>query len=348
MASGSDDQNRRSPEGFPDDDFATTYEMTAMGLSTSDGMSADDVPMDKRSVAQSEPRIPLRLILISTGLFLLCCLSTFYVGSGLWQAWYVRGGFEAFINIVGWDKLLYRGLTYAIPVMAILLAHEMGHFLQALRYGVPATTPFFIPMPIPPLGTMGAIILQQPGIADRKANFDIAISGPLAGLVLALPITWYAILESTIAPKPPANQFSFSFGEPLILQWMIYAHHGVIPEGKEVFINSFGVAGWVGIFITALNLIPIGQLDGGHILYALIGKKAHRVAVGLIGFALLYMILTQNFTYILMLMLIMLFGARHPPTANDHAKLGMVRIFLGWLTLGFIIIGFTPTPIITN
>ena len=348
MESEFQNHHGKTPDRDSEDDFTTSYELTSTGLVASDALEPDIVVKGARNASTPEPRVPLRLILISSGLFLLCCLSTFYIGSGLWQAWYIKGGFETYIRIVGWENVIYRGLTYTVPVMAILLAHEMGHFLQALRYGVPATTPFFIPMPIPPLGTMGAIILQQPGIADRKANFDIAISGPLAGLVLALPITWYAVLDSTIAPKPPANQFSFSFGEPLILQWMIYAHHGVVPEGKEVFINSIGIAGWVGIFITALNMIPIGQLDGGHILYALIGKKAHRVAVALIGFALLYMIYTQNFTYILMLMLIMMLGARHPPTANDNAKLGPVRVVLGWLTLGFVIIGFTPTPIIAN
>lgn len=234
------------------------------------------------------------------------------------------------------------GIMYSAGVMGILLAHELGHYLQALRYRVPASPPMFIPMPFFPIGTMGAVIVQGAGFANRKALFDIAISGPLAGLVFALPIAWWGIQSSTVDIAPPGVQI---FGDPLILEWMYEARHGVLAPGEEVIMTPLLFAGWVGIFITALNLMPIGQLDGGHILYTLIGRKAHWVAFSVVGGAVAWMIVKQDPSFALMIVLICMFGLRHPPSADDHAPIGPVRVVLGWLTLCFIFIGFTPFPI---
>jgi Zn-dependent protease len=261
------------------------------------------------------PRRPSRTPFV---LFFLTCASTYYVG----------------------------GPAYTASLMLILLAHEFGHYLQARRHHVPATLPYFIPFPIPPIGTMGAVILQGAGVANRRQLYDIAISGPLAGLVIAIPIMYFGLQQSTIGMIDPNAAGGFVFGEPLLLQWMIASVHGPLAEGQDVMMSPMLHAGWVGIFITALNLMPIGQLDGGHILYTLIGKRAHRVAMGLVLFAFAYMIFSGNPSYALMLMLIVFMGAKHPPTANDSVPLDTGRTVLGWLTLAFIFIGFTPTPLI--
>ena len=237
-----------------------------------------------------------------------------------------------------------QGLVYAAATITILLAHELGHFLQAVRYRVPASPPMFIPMPfLSPFGTLGAVIAQAGGVANRKALFDIAISGPLAGLVLALPIAWIGLQEAQIVVPEPSLH-SLIYGDPLILQWMIALAHRPLAPGEEIGLTPLLFAGWVGIFITALNLIPIGQLDGGHILYTLIGKRAHTVANVLIATAVGWMIYTQDLAYLLMLLLIWKMGAKHPPSADDSVPLGPVRVVLGWLTLAFIIVGFTPRP----
>jgi Zn-dependent protease len=262
----------------------------------------------------------------SVVLFFAACASTWYVGGQ---------------TATGFDNT--AGLTYSAAVMGILLAHELGHYLQALRYGVPASPPMFIPMPLPPLGTMGAVILQGAGFANRKVLFDIAISGPLAGLVVALPVAWWGLQNSTVMTIAP-NQAAMIFGDPLILEWMYELRHGVLAPNQEVVLNPLLHAGWVGIFITAVNLVPVGQLDGGHILYTLIGRKAHWVAYGTIIGAVAWMVATKNPTFMLMILLLCGFGLRHPPSSDDSVPIGGVRTILAWLTLAFVPIGFTPVP----
>ncbi len=240
-------------------------------------------------------------------------------------------------------EVLFQGFSYSGPLMLILLCHEMGHFLQAVRYRVPASFPFFIPLPIPPLGTMGAVIAQERGTADRKQMFDIAVSGPLAGLLVTLPVLYAGIKASRIGVLP-AGSF-LEFGEPAVIQWMIAWIHGPTPDGYTLYMNGVARAGWVGVFVTALNLIPIGQLDGGHLTYTLLGRPAHWIAIALVGVAAGWMFYTETYSYILFLILIMLMGTKHPPTCDDTVSLGVFRHILGWLTLGFLLIGFTPNPI---
>lgn len=273
-------------------------------------------PEEYRQVLERKIR---RMYPWSVLLFVAACASTWYVG----------------------------GPVYAAGVMGILLAHELGHYCQALRYKVPASPPMFIPMPFLMLGTMGAVIVQGAGFANRKALFDIAISGPLAGLVFAIPIAWWGLQDSTVTTIDP-SQGSIIFGDPLILKWMYEARHGVLAANQEVVLTPLLFAGWVGIFITALNLMPIGQLDGGHILYTLIGRKAHWVAYSVVGGAIVWMVTTRDPSFILMIGLLYAFGLKHPPTADDSVPLGATRIVLGWLALAFVLVGFTPIPITAN
>jgi len=340
------DQNEERNQGEFDEMYDLLDELEASlrryPSAESDSPPSDDlIPPNRPAGDTHDPRLthvprwkPLHLIL-----FALTCLSTFFVGA-------VSGiGIPASLTAISdeqWSLMMSSGLTYSCAVMAILLAHEMGHYLQARRYHVAASPPYFIPMPFTPLGTMGAVIIQYSGYADRKKLYDIAISGPLAGLVLALPIAWLGVQHSVVQPLPEGATV---FGDPLIMQWMYESVHGPLGENEDVVLNPLLFAGWVGIFITGLNLIPIGQLDGGHVLYSLIGKRAHTVAILVLGGAMAYMVYTSNYAFSLMILLLLFMGPRHPPTANDNEDLGWFRIVLGWLTLAFIIIGFTPNPI---
>ncbi|HUG90834.1 MAG TPA: site-2 protease family protein [Planctomycetaceae bacterium] len=277
-------------------------------------------------------------------LFLATGASMFVVG--------MVPGASAIELIVGWDSLKpaekqqapWNGLLYAGALLAILGAHEMGHYLQSRRLGVPATLPFFIPLPISPFGTMGAVILQDGRAANRRMLFDIAVTGPLAGLVLAIPIAYVGIQQSEIRTFVPGQ--SGQYGNPLLMQWMVALAQRPLGPNEDVLLNPLLFAGWVGIFITALNLLPVGQLDGGHILYTLIGRQAHHVAVGVLVLAVAYMVYSSYYAYVVVVGLLLLMGPKHPPTADDRVPLGPLRHIVGWLTLAFIVVGFTPMPIV--
>jgi membrane-associated protease RseP (regulator of RpoE activity) len=274
------------------------------------------VPVEVVGPAVHEPP-PRQLPLLPVILFLFTCYTTYRVG----------------------------GVTYALPLLGTLLCHEFGHYLQARRYRVPATLPLFIPMPFGPIGTMGAVIAMRGHMGSRKALFDIGISGPLAGLVPALLCCVVGLSLSYVGEIPKGiTPSGMQLGEPLLFKWLSYLYFGPLPDHQTVFLHPLGFAGWVGVFITALNLIPISQLDGGHVLYALLRTKAHIVAWAVLTAAFVGVILTDRYEWSLMLFLLIMMGPSHPPTANDNMPLGTPRIILGWLTLCFVIIGFTPTP----
>ncbi len=264
----------------------------------------------KVSVIRRRPRRVLPIVL-----FVVTCLSTYLAG----------------------------GLAFSLALMTTLLAHELGHYLQALRYGVPASLPYFIPMPVSPIGTMGAVILMQPGMGNRRTLFDIAISGPVAGIVPALLFCVVGLQWSEVVAVSDI-QSGWSLGEPLLFKLLVYLTFGPLGEGQDVMLHPVAFAGWVGVFITALNLIPIGQLDGGHVLYALLLKRAHMVAKGMLAAAVLAVILWGYWGWSLMLLLLMWMGPVHPPTADDQVDLGTGRTIAGWAALLFFPIGFTPVP----
>jgi membrane-associated protease RseP (regulator of RpoE activity) len=299
---------------------------------------------------------------LALALFSFTCASTFYVGTNQFLTpktviHPVTGQRSRQIAIdpltrrgmiaIDWGKSLLNGLTYAAAVMLMLAAHEMGHYLQARRYGVPASLPFFIPMPFTPLGTMGAVIVQEAGTADRKSMFDIAIAGPLAGLAVALPLNLWGIQHTTVEQLPLHAR---GWTNPLIVEWMVGWIKEPLQPGHDIILNPILFAGWVGIFITGLNLIPIGQLDGGHILYCLLGRKANPIFralhIAAVGFVVVQAVRghTEYVAWAPMLILVWFMGTQHPPTADDRVRLGMPRVLLGWLTLAFIVVGFVPSP----
>jgi membrane-associated protease RseP (regulator of RpoE activity) len=263
-------------------------------------------------------------------LFIATCLTTFLAGILL-----------ANDGTKGLAKILEEAVLYAGPLMLILVCHEMGHFLQSHRYGVYATYPYFIPFPSL-IGTMGAVIFMEPRMGNRRALFDIGITGPLAGLVPTLLCCYIGIKFSQIEPMHSVRGAAIS--APIIMGIMTELVGKHIPPGFVLNIHPIAFAGWVGLLITSLNLFPIGQLDGGHVLYALLRKKAHFVARFILYAAAALVIFSGLWMWLPMLALIFYFGPKHPPTANDDEPIGIIRIILGWLTLAFVIVGFTPNP----
>ncbi len=331
MDSYSPDDNSETPRGGPPAGEPNPY---ASPQSADSEFVAVDVVAEPPHTAPARRTSRLR-IWLPVALFVATCLSTWFVGSLLPVASNLNRGI-AYPILLG----VLEGLKYAVPLMTILICHEMGHFLQARRYRVPATLPFFIPMPIPPLGTMGAVIAMDARMGDRRALFDIGISGPLAGLVPTMIFCTVGIYLSGYVPGRDI------YGYPLLFQWLADGILGPKPPGQCIHPHPMAFAGWVGLLLTALNLMPIGQLDGGHILYGLLRKKAFPVAVTLLYGAVAVVIFMGLMQWSLMLILLMLIGARHPPTADDDVPLGFGRTVLGCLALAFIPIGFTPTPFV--
>jgi membrane-associated protease RseP (regulator of RpoE activity) len=184
---------------------------------------------------------------------------------------------------------------------------------------------------------------MQPGRGNRRSLFDIAVTGPLAGLVPALLFSIIGLHWSEVVAT--TNQrFGVTLGEPILFKAITYLTHGPLTEGQDIALHPVAFAGWVGIFITALNLIPIGQLDGGHILYSLLLRRAHPIAQLLLMAAMAAVVIWGYWGWTLMILLLLLMGPVHPPTANDDMPLGAARTVMGWACLLFVPIGFTPVP----
>jgi len=203
---------------------------------------------------RSEHPTPRKLAL-AVALFAATCASTTVVGA-------------AFAN-----GSMVGGLAYSVPLMAILLAHELGHYIAARIHRVPASLPYFIPLPLPPLGTMGAVILMRERIRSRNALLDIGAAGPLAGLAVALPVLVYGILQSPIEATHAGTSY-YVEGRSLLYTGLLYAlKGGPLPEGHDIMLSPTAFAGWVGLLVTMINLIPSRQLDGGHVACALLGDR---------------------------------------------------------------------------
>jgi membrane-associated protease RseP (regulator of RpoE activity) len=302
---------------------------------------AADGPLDLRDTAADERR----RVVLPVALFLATCASTFFAGATDWQPFIFLGSFQQAGEAIarGWP----RGLLYMAAVLGILLTHEMGHFLLTLRHRIPASLPYFIPVPFLPFGTMGAVIGMSGTHANRRQMFDVGLAGPLAGLVVAIPVAWIGIQQLQPGLTPPSG---FALHPPLAFQLMIHYLHPDHPANMVLYsgtMNPWLMAGWVGMLITGLNMLPISQLDGGHVAHALLGRRAPLLARGLLVGAILFILATERYEWVLMVVLVTLIGTDHPPTADDATPLGWPRRLLGWLALTIPIFCFQPLGIST-
>lgn len=240
-------------------------------------------------------------------------------------------------------QAILDGLWFSVPLMFILSCHELGHFMQSRRYRVAASLPYFIPLPIGPFGTLGAVIVMDGQIPHSKALFDIGIFGPLAGLVPTLICCYVGIEWSLLAPRDFAVG-ELIFGDPLLFQWLTRFIHGEMAAGITLCAHPVAMAGWIGLLLTSLNLMPFGQLDGGHVFHALCGRKAAWLSRGIYYAIIIAVLWFQLWHWLLLLFLLAVMGISHPATQNDSMPLGITRRVLGWCTLAFVLIGLTPVP----
>ena len=259
------------------------------------------------------------------------------------------------------------GFKYSFALMTILFFHEMGHYLYSRKYGVKASLPYFIPMFLPGFfhpGTMGAFIRMRSPIPSKKGLFDIGIAGPLAGFVMSVIflVIGFATLPDhagvlahieKIHPLDNPGGIDLVLGHSLLFDAIARFFHGTHLPMNEMYHFPFIFAGWFGLLVTAINLMPIGQLDGGHITYALFGDRAIRVATlsfGVLVILNVYLIYNYN-SYIWVLWLVLIFffvRFRHPPTLDDSIDLKTPRKILGWISYLIFILCFSPMPIYVN
>jgi len=286
-------------------------------------------------------------------LFLATCLTTTFCRIGFGNDVLYNLLLSLCLSIAGTESAsqywidctghLWRAFQFSAALMLILTCHELGHYLQSCRYRIRSSLPFFIPNPAGPFGTLGAVIVMDDEVPHSKALFDNGITGPLAGLVPTLIFLYYGIQWSYLGPRQPGE---VEFGDPLLVQWTINWFFGHLPPDVMLHHHPFATAAWAGLFLTSLNLMPFSQLDGGHIIYAMLGRKSLPFIYCVFVAAILAVLWFRLWHWSPMLILIVLIGLSHPPTANDSIPLGWFRRCLGWATLSFVFIGFAPTPLI--
>jgi membrane-associated protease RseP (regulator of RpoE activity) len=324
-------------------------ELTVPGVATEE---------PSRAGQSTAPPLTWRRLRLPLILLVLTCLSTFVAGATHWLPTENRFGFESIalirpadfswvdLSFVRWSILAHwrDGLIYMACVLAILLTHEMGHYLFSRGYGLPTTLPILVPWPFSPFGTMGAVIVMDSRSANRRQIFDIGLAGPLAGLVVAVPVLIMGLRNMDLSP----NGGDLELGLPIVLRgalcWLQGAAWDATAAVPLTRVNSYFMAGWTGLFFTGLNMLPVGQLDGGHVTYGLLGTASRWLARGLMLLYFAYVGYTGNGLFMLMALLVMVMGPDHPRTADDSVPLGLGRTLLGWVSLAIPLVCFTPNP----
>jgi hypothetical protein len=235
------------------------------------------------------------------------------------------------------------GVPFAAALLGILLCHEFAHYTASRIHKIAATLPYFIPFPNI-VGTMGAFIKMESAVPDRRALLDVGAAGPVAGFVVAVPLTIVGIHLSPVLPATAASAGEmFGFGTSILFETLVQLVKGPLPSDALIQLHPLAFAGWIGLWVTALNLLPIGQLDGGHVVYAMFGRNA--VWVARVAFFVLIPLGFLWFGWFLWAVLILLWvRLRHPPPINDAIKLNPVRMAVGWTVLIIFILTFIPVP----
>ena len=237
----------------------------------------------------------------------------------------------------------YKGLPFSLTLLLILLCHEFGHYFMAKKHGVEATLPYFIPAPSI-IGTFGAVIKMKSPLYSKRSLLDVGAAGPLAGVAIAIPAILIGLRLSEIR-LVAGMKGGIGLGSSLLFELLSRIAVGVVPDNYDIVLHPIAFAGWIGLVVTMLNLLPIGQLDGGHIAYALFGRQWHRLLSYLV-LPVLFVLGVKGWEGWLIWCVLSLFvmGTKHPPTLDDHLPLDKNRQLIGGLALVIFILTFTPVP----
>lgn len=286
------------------------------------------IAIDRRRI------IKTKIGIVNIVLFVVTALSTTLAG-----AMYVGGPYES------WLSFFLSGWVFSVPLMAILLVHEMGHFLAGRRRRLDITPPYFLPS-IPPLGTFGAFIKIRSPIPSREVLVEVGASGPVAGAFVAIPLLAVGLFLSEIRPEviQPAG-LTLTFGSSLILEILCLIRFGQFSFNMTVLLHPTAMAAWFGLFVTAMNLLPMGQLDGGHVVYALFGQRRAKI----ISFTAFACMIPLGILYwpgwLVFGFLALFLGLRHPPPLDPYTPLDRPHRILGWVAVTLFFLTIVPVPI---
>lgn len=278
--------------------------------------------------------------LVNVALFLATIVTTLAAGAAMNGQNLYAALTAVDIGAIGAAAL--AGAPFALTLMLILGVHELGHYLAARWHGVAATLPYFIPMPFGGLGTLGAAISLRSPMKNRRVLFDIGIAGPIAGFVVALPLLVYGLLASPVVPLAAAGTTLETLGASILTtavsNWFVN-----VPAGYTLAITPVYFAAWLGLLLTGLNLLPVGQLDGGHITYALFGERAHIVSRATFLMLLLAGIFVSS-NWLFWALLLGVMGLRHAAPLNDIMPLNPWRRLLGYAAIALFVLVLVPAP----
>lgn len=250
------------------------------------------------------------------------------------------GTLQQGINPIEYPQYLWKGIPFSFTLLLILGCHEFGHYYMSRKHNVDVTFPYFIPAPSF-IGTFGAFIKMKSPIMDRRILLDIGVAGPLAGIIVAIPILFIGLVLSEIVPE--ATTGGIHLGTSVLFSLLNWIVHGFMPENTSLILHPIAFSGWIGLLVTCLNLLPVGQLDGGHVAYAIFGNRQ-----GILARAILVMLLVLGFTgwigWLIWAGLLLFLGINHPPVAYDWVPLDRRRKVIGLITLMVFVITFTPVP----
>ena len=256
----------------------------------------------------------------------------------------IAGAMQTGIDILKEPEKIYKGLPFALTLMTILLGHEFSHYFAARRHNTKATLPYFIPAPpfISIIGTFGAFIKMKSPIITRKALIDIGASGPIVGFIISVIVSIVGLsLSKVVAIRE--TEGALRLGDSLLFSFLSNISLNYQTGSQDILLHPVAFAGWIGLFVTSLNLIPVGQLDGGHIAYALLGEKhVYLSKILVLVMVPLGLLLWPGWAIWAVLLLIL--GLRHPPVLYREASLDPKRRFIGWIALVIFVLTFIPVP----
>lgn len=266
-------------------------------------------------------------------------LVTTFITTTVAGAFYVRAPSES------WILFFFGGWVFSVPLMSILFVHEMGHYLAAKRRFLDVSPPYFIPA-IPPVGTFGAFIKIRSPIPNKRVLMEVGASGPIAGSLVAIPLLVIGSMYSEVKPVTgPVEGNAIHFGTSIILELLLYLRFGDLPYHTTVLLHPTAMAAWFGLFITALNLLPMGQLDGGHVVYALFGPRRAQIISVSVFACLIPLGILFWLGWLLFGALAMFIGLRHPPPLDPYTPLDRYGRVIGWIAIILFAVTFIPAPI---